>query len=454
MPRKRAVLLGGLVAATLAAVATGNACSGGLVDGRQDTGNTASGTDARPEASRYLPPWDAGVFPDDVTLADPETGWRYLSEMPGCDAQVPIVPQASMKPLVWVACPSDKAECRRFDTTGWRVDTGTRMIGAASVSLDKRWLAFIRPLSGDKTAEWDLYDRSNLSPVNAWLLNGHCYVQPVLGASRVTLFVDTFTDSPTRIAYASGPIPAGALQPAFVTLKPQPKLLWLMPSASDTKIAFNITAGLGADTVRVGETTFKHASGNKWFVPLVVGPDVFVSNEYGSTGWNRELRINQDGTSTVFREMQGRHISHFRTDGSTWFWVEAYGDADYTHFDQPRAEVWSAPYTSDPATLAATARKLAQVDGATTFDGTEVALDGYFAVGTYGPYLWIVRGMDGAVKKLDIATLYGPGPVAYPRLGMQQPVFVSQDEVWGILAGEHGSPDDLAFARFQLGSWP
>ncbi len=442
---KRALALCGLAETVLATLVTCNACSN---SGSVDAGVVV---DTPSDSSR-----DREVVKD-VSTPDAGPGWRAFSELPGCDAIVPMDPAATMKKLAWIACPSGKPECQRFDTAGWREDMLPGVINSASVSVDKKWLSFVRPLTTGKThlAEWDLYSRTNFDPINAWVWENDCLIQPILGESRLTLLGVIFTTSPPKFAYANGPMPVTASQPTFLTFQPQPKYVWVDTSASDTKLAFGISYGVGVDTVNAGETTFTSATGTKLFHPLVVGSDVFAWNEYGATGWSRELRVNADGTSTVFREVQGRHVSHFRSDGSTWFWVESYGDANYQNFDQPMAQVWSAPYTNDPSTLAGSAKKLAQVDGASTYNGTEVAFDGYFAVGPRsGPYMWIVRASDGAMKKLDIGALYGPGPMGVPTLGMQQPAFVSKDEVWGVLCGAQGSPNDLAFARFQLGSWP
>lgn len=438
------VLLGAFLATTVAVLVTCNACSNaGTADGGADTAAEAP-ADARQ---------DRNTLPKDVSLPDADPGWRYFMELQGCDAQVPVDPQLSMKKLTWIACPSGKAECQRFDTTGWREDMLPGVINSASISGDKQWLAFVRPLSGGKSAEWDLYDRINLSPVNAWLWSGDCDVVPILGVSRVTLLGILFATS--SYAYANGALPTTALKPTFVTFQPQPKYQWVRYAASDTKIAFEVNAGLGIDTVDAGDTTFTSAPGKKWFDPFVVGTDVFVWNEYGATGWSRELRVNGDGSSTVLREVQGRHVSRFRSDGVSWFWVEAYGDSNFQNFAQPFAEVWTAPYTNNPATLTSTAKKLVQVDGVAAGNGNEAAFDGHYAVPSApNGTLYVVRASDGALKTIDIPTLYGPGPMGVSKLRMQQLAFVSKDEVWGVLCGLQGSPSNLGFAKFALGSWP
>lgn len=102
-----------------------------------------------------------------------------------------------------------------------------------------------------------------------------------------------------------------------------------------------------------------------------VGPDVFWSD------WTNYVRIahaSVDRDTELFLEVtEGGDVLDFRTDGVDMAWLQAYYAPN--GYDYERIEVWSAPYTTDPSTLAP--RKIADLPMTTPFSA--VVGGGYWA---------------------------------------------------------------------------
>jgi hypothetical protein len=90
---------------------------------------------------------------------------------------------------------------------------------------------------------------------------------------------------------------------------------------------------------------------------MVWHDDVYATSEHGTAGWSQEYRVNADGSTTLFLSVSNAHAGQLRTDGTTLFWTQTYGTPNL-NVAQQRVEVWSAPYSSDPAAVAANARRL------------------------------------------------------------------------------------------------
>ncbi len=370
-----------------------------------------------------------------------EVGWRYFTELgAACDVQVPLDPLAAMRKLAWVACVSANPKCAQFDTSAW--PGGPQFWREAAVSGDKKWLALGIVGPGWKLYDHAVYGRDTLVPVNTWRLDSfssQCSVGPEFGYSTVTLFA-------TRPFYAAstGAMPAGALSPSFIPLKPQLPSMPAEIGASDTVIAADLQLTGGIVRLLPNASTWTKTSTTKLWAPVVVGDDVYADHEYGNNGWSQLVRVDADGSTTVMRAVAQRHVLSAKMHGGWMFWIEMYGDSNPGNFAQPFAEAWAAPYTSIPVTLAQTAKKVAQIDGVAGNDPV-VAFDGYYAVSNaVSNAVYVIRASDGAVQKLALPTLVAR------KAQWLIPAFVSATEVWGIASD---SVRDW-FVKIQLGPWP
>jgi len=205
---------------------------------------------------------------------------------------------------------------------------------------------------------------------------------------------------------------------------------------SDTTFAFDLPlAGrILRTTIGSGKYVLSPSTGfPKFLADFAAGDDVFVLSEHGTTGYGQEWRIDPDGTPAVVRAKDGRHISTVATDGTNLFWLEIFGSTDF--FAVMTREVWSAPYSTDSATLDATAKKIASIpDGHVT--SRAIAYGGIYAVESVanGRDVYVVRLSDGATTKVT------------ESLGFQDLVYVSTGELWATTGA--GS-----LRRYSLGTW-
>jgi hypothetical protein len=134
-------------------------------------------------------------------------------------------------------------------------------------------------------------------------------------------------------------------------------------------------------------------------VPLVRGSEVFVPvgdlHLCGVMSWNP-----QDGVRPLLRWYgdQTRAAGNFGTDGKDMVWTQSQGAGACLN-DGPNPEVWTAPYTTDPAVLKTTAHRVRSDLGGMSPDPFAVGL-GYAA--RYGQYgsppavsISIIRLSDG-----------------------------------------------------------
>jgi hypothetical protein len=118
---------------------------------------------------------------------------------------------------------------------------------------------------------------------------------------------------------------------------------------------------------------------------------------------------------------------------------------------QSDTQVWTAPYTNDPAQLAATGHVIADIQGpnGTYLPGDSLAFGGLYAVAAgSGPSagyssIYVVRASDGAVTLAPTA-----GDYSYWSL-----VHVTHTELWAVMGEQGGPASGAAFVRAQLGPW-
>lgn len=143
----------------------------------------------------------------------------------------------------------------------------------------------------------------------------------------------------------------------------------------------------------------KDPNGLQPHVPIVRGSDIFFSagnlTLCGVMSWNPN-----DGVRPLLRRYSDSTwaAGTFGTDGKDMVWTQSQG-ANACNNDGPNPEVWTAPYTTDPVVLKATARRVrADVrgmspDGYAVGFGYAARCDGFGSPQT--PSLSIVRLSDG-----------------------------------------------------------
>lgn len=399
---------------------------------------------------------DAADAKADVDLGEAGPGFRIYTELPDCDLQVAIDPQAVASKIAWIPCPGKGSSCRQIDMNGWEWDETLQAppnisYARTSPGGDYLTLAHQVPITQFDIA---VYELPQYSPIQVWrTATGKCSVLPIFGRKMGAL-VQTH---PTIATVASGDILSVLANPAFAPLAPAVPALEdiAFESMSDTTLSFDIQPLHEVARMPVGSTNYVYTKGLKLSEPIVVGDDVFAHHEYGIDGWSGLVRVNADGTTTGYRYVAQRHIYSFRADANWALWVETFGDPNYLNFDQPNAELWGAPYTNDPSTLASTAKKIATLPGVLTGVGDPAYSGGYYAIyaslsAQQRTTLYVVRVSDGTVKTLDTNALIGPDATNGYYIG--RIASISSTEITGILAKVNLNTG-FGFVRLQLGPW-
>ena len=235
-----------------------------------------------------------------------------------------------------------------------------------------------------------------------------------------------------------------ATAPTFTTLGGL-ELLPQEASASDSLFGFDLEPegiivqnNLGSAGIT---KTSKTAGGLQLLLELVTGSDVYAFSAHGTGGYGQVYKVNLDGSFVLFRSNPTAHVSAMRTDGTSLFWVETYGSTNVNALQQS-AEVWAAPYTNDPTTLAATAKKVATVPVSSPgIAGEAIAFSGLYAARFDSYNATLARLSDGATLVVS------PGPSRY-FWGL---AFVSPSELWAAV-GE-GKQRGAALIRVQIPPW-
>jgi hypothetical protein len=172
---------------------------------------------------------------------------------------------------------------------------------------------------------------------------------------------------------------------------------------------------------------------------MVEGHDVFAYSESGTAGWGQIYVLRSDGTLSLLRSNENAHVATPASDGTRLYWTETYGAMDTTA-QQARTELWSAPYTADPAALAASATRFAVIQK-TTMPLSAIAFGGVVALATRSG-VFAARLSSGAVVSVD------PGPGrTFSTL-----VAVTGSELWSI-EGDVKDIYNLSLTRISLGTW-
>jgi len=415
-----------------------------------------SGTEARaPRFDANAPILDAGddapstpayCVPEGGTYSD-WPGWQRVTAFdPCCAADVAVDVDAAVPQLVWQACTNDAGPSCQELVVDWPSSSPIHFnqAFAAHDATGKASLLYLSMQTGDSAVEDNLYRASDQQPVAGWRLDEStvpCGILTLGGASTLTL--GGYPSSPQLFSIATGTVDALLTHPHFTPL-PADYLSVSSPYASDTTFAFELQPMQAIGRMDVATRTFvKTKPGSGLNIDAVEGNDVFAEKfDDSTTGWGELYLVKNDGSIALLRAKPNTHVRTLRSDGVRLYWTEAYGGTS-PFSQQPILEVWSAPYTNDPATLAATATKVGQAT--TSFNGlASMAFDGYVTISLEQDQTWVVRVSDGASQIIRS----GPGR------SWEFPILVSATEVWSTVGTAVSGPSGIALVRQQLAPWP
>ena len=389
---------------------------------------------------------DGGYVCDPSAQSD-WPGWQRVTGLGSncCPVDVPVDTASALPALQWVPCANGAASCVEL-THPWPVDNPPYVFETAMVSHDANGapalLRFTRALSGF-IFEDDLFDLRTGVAVGGVRIDGHalCDIAAMPAGTQATLFG---TGGDMAAIYGAAGDPATLFRsPSFVQVVPAGLYSGVGTSyATPNLVAFdNPLMGIVARW-SFGTTSYvqSHGPHPSLFLDLAEQSDVFMLTESGTNGYHQEYVLGADGSVTLLRSKDATQVSGFAADGARLFWSESSGAGAPT-LDQPHVEVWSAPYTADPATLTATAAKVATLPVAyTPIYGA--ALQGVYTVAP-SPYTtaYVVR-LDGATQAV----------AAGPDRAFEQVFLASPVELWAIMKSTKG-PIGVALVRYTLADW-
>jgi hypothetical protein len=357
------------------------------------------GTDAR----------DTEPLPDGTPPGWQEwTGWSNQCPLyvPGDGAEMP-------PPIEWEPCSAavpSYLDCRRMKDT-WS-GAGLGISGYPNFTLDpqdgKPLLQFTRiRIGGDENISYRLVAEADGVVRNAILnldsVNNDCgYLEKDVYKNLFAHYVHTRTGSKAdgsagdEYGFLGGPIdvspPTTVFRPADAT-RPSS---WFI---SDRWIIQFTTGRHEAWNWDFSESQMVYSSaldpdGLPPFKATLVGGDVFstvgTNNHCGMMSWSLE-----HGSRPLLRWYgdTSHGAGNFDTDGKDMVWTYSSGPKG-CGVDASNPEVWTAPYTTDPAEVATNARRLRKDKGGMSADAFAVG-HGYSmrTVGTGG--LYVVRLSDG-----------------------------------------------------------
>jgi hypothetical protein len=351
-------------------------------------------------------------------------GWRRLPGLdPCCAIATPRDLAASMPAYSWVPCTNGMAGCLEFNATWAQLDSSvfnsTVFSSYAKVSRDAngslRWLMLTRAVGSGEYApsECDLYDIATGTPLGAWrsddfvdtTATNRCYAGGLLGEATVTVHAELTTVGPHSVIEQVGTYVAHGDPQTMLTSPSFTEYTRLLTGdqdtlASDSTFAFDapdylVRVDFAAATLNTQPLTMPMT----WLsLADVEGSDVFGATSY--TPWEQLYVFRADLSLALLRSNSMAHVGTPTSDGTRLYWTETYGSTGGT---QTLTELWSAPYTTDPTQLAATAAKIAAVPNA-YIPQSAVAFGGLMAVVTSNGAV-VARVSDGKTQQVSS----GPG---------------------------------------------
>jgi hypothetical protein len=380
-------------------------------------------------------------------------GWRRLTELDSCcEVDVPLDIKAAIPAFDWKPCQNGRPNCMQVDNVKYnsRGAGELRNVMPSRVG-DQIALGIEVEVTSDPvtvTTEWRVVDRVSGVAVGAWRSrtspDSDCLVGPNFGISTATLLGSIAIPNSIKFFLATD-------TPA--TLTSTPKFYFLTEalnpfeipegmSVSDTTIVYDQqTRGRFVRTKPNTSTYVLTTTPPQLVNPYVHKDSAFGRDQRGNAGWSQYWRVNPDAALTLFRAKANTHITALTSDLDTLYWAESWGGNNVDPNDQPHVEIWTAPFTDDPTTLAMTAKMLAKLDGIRR-PGEMMAQSGFVGLQSSNSTAYIVRKSDGAVT--TIAPYVNGESVGVPA-------YVSQTEV---LVPVHLAMDPAnVLMKITLGNW-
>jgi hypothetical protein len=371
-------------------------------------------------------------------------GWQtqgHVSTLSACCPWgTPVDAAASMPPWQWIPCTNGAANCTELATASW-APVPAAIFTNATVSRGSdgspKWLMFTRGIGAYRSppAEFDLYDIASGTPLGAWRADDslatrpYCYVEALLGESTVTL--DSWF--PNQGVFVANGSPASMTSDPSLQRFSDAVVGVQETLASDRVFAFDLEPQGIIGRTDFGSGTVQQARGTFGLIlAMVEGDDVFAISEHGTAGWGQIYTIDANGTLALLRSNASAHVATPTSDGTRIYWTETYGSQDVLA-QQTSTELWSAPYTADPATLAATATKLGAIPN-TLLPVQAIAFSGLFAILFRSSDVYLGRVSDGRIIQVD------PGAPRYFSVLLA----ATPTELWAIQSAPQAASSSLS----------
>ena len=418
--------------ARLALVASASAlCAGAALWRCSDDGAGGDAGDAVADVGRevrYLPEaGDAGAVDGACSVTSDWPGFRRLTEFDPClPADVLVDPEAGYK-MTWTDCgDAGIAGCKDLEQVsphGGVYAYATHDEAGAGNFLYLEMAVVPQNATPD---DYDIVDLKSSATVGEWRVdidnaNGTQIVLPNTTASTAA-FLGYKPELNAEFAPAQTLFAGPLALTAFPSAPMQP-INWAI---SDDVMAWqSLNAPYSICRVDAGAC-----------IPLTVpaalyltfawGDVAFATAEHGTTGWGQEYVIHTDGSVALLRSNPSAHVWALTTDGTTLVWEETYGTTDLNG-QQTTTEIWKAPFTTDKATLDATATKVATLPQA-GLGGTGIAELDFFN-GLYATYLKAPADVIYVVDVVSGKTQTVPKGPGGNMLGLP---YVDRSELWEV----------------------
>jgi hypothetical protein len=443
----------------------------GLVTcGHQST--QAGPIDAGPDtAIRYIDRWtsdaaDVGVCAppgDDAGVVHDWPGFRRMSEIDPCCPFDVAQDLSVAAPYKWIPC-GDAGGCQQLDIPF--VANGEAPVLFASVTrsvsgLSKLYLR--REYLPGPSSETTVYDLASGSVDGLWRYsdapdNSRCIVELVGSVNDEAVLLANLWPTPIEPTTLNVVARGTAKSLASSSVAAHPLLnsgvyLTNLGYSSTQRLALDyqspgyqmLTCDLSADAATpCVAANLLSVMPAKLLFEFIEGDTIFAKSNSGTTGWGQEYVIDAMGKVALFRSRPNAHVFGTCSDGKSLAWTETYGSVNPLD-PQTLTEVWSAPFTSDPAVLANTAKKIAVLPNASMSDDVK-CFNGYYAWARND--LYVVRLSDGA-----LVTATSSWPPKFRDHGL---LYVTSTEVWDEAEGPMGDAGAIgnAIMRFKLPAWP
>jgi hypothetical protein len=376
----------------------------------------------------------------------PRAGWTTVNPLrPSCAMQMAPPSEWAAAALPMLPCPNGQVNCTQMAIP---LKAGGGIVDFTAPPVGSETNAFTLRYNGDQNLTFEacrtslniLPNPSGYTITGATQINYNSLCQAVpADANGDFAIVGTLADKLGIVAEVQL-TPWDAYRPT-VTRKPQQQ--FGLPFRTGNKLfmmdynveVIDIPTGALKSNIPVPPGT------QQWAPEFAALGSIWGTALYGTLGKGEIWRIGADGVAVAMRQDPNVHMFAIATDGTTLFWAQGSGN-EASWQNQPKFELWAATASTDPAIVASTARRLADVSrpSGNTLHGA--AHNGYYAVDVGLYEVAVVRGRDGALQRIPLI-----GGWASPV-----PAYADEHQVW--FGHPALRPTEAGFARIQLAAWP